>query len=312
MPLSLKKIINFIDYAPRRIYNSAVYALNKKDIDTLHRTVEAIDINSSEYCAAMAEFADVFLKRKDVLCNFESPILTKLAESDMPVIYVMNHNTQGKDPSMMLLFNALLNVKYLELGKSAISPRPRILINQNIIKSQSAPMRDIYKKCGAVGLDIISDKANNTGSLLNVIKGYLSGKSNIFIFPEGRNGIRRDLPFEERFQDGISSIIERITSTGRTAKVVPLGFDYNKDSQILGSIYIGEPIYFKKSGNRMLTNSANSTSEFTPAKFKDTFNGRFIKEIKGIKEISNHIIENMKICMAEAHKRLLAPDNIEF
>ena len=120
------------------------------------------------------------------------------------------------------------------------------------------------------------------------------------------------MPFEERFQDGISSIIERITSTGRTAKVVPLGFDYNKDSQILGSIYIGEPIYFKKSGNRMLTNSANSTSEFTPAKFKDTFNGRFIKEIKGIKEISNHIIENMKICMAEAHKRLLAPDNIEF
>jgi len=306
----VRKIANFVDYVPRRIYNSALYALNKKDIDTLHRTIQSIDINSSEYCAGMAEFADVFLRKKDVLCNFEAPTLKKIADSDLPVIYVMNHNAQGKDPALMLLYNALLNIKYLELGKSVTAPRPKILMNQNIIKSQSTKMREIYERNGATGLDIFSEKGNNSAAILSVIKGYLSGKTNVFIFPEGRNGIRRDLPFEERFQDGVSSIVKMITSRGKTAKVVPLGFDYGKDSSILGSIYIGEPIYFKQSGGKLLTNSANTSSEYASIGLKESFKGKLIKEVHGIKEISSHIIENMKICMAEANKKLLAPDNI--
>ncbi len=274
--------------------------------------MSGIDIQSDEYCGAMAAYADKYLAKQDLLCNFEEPILQKIAESDLPVIFVMNHSKQSSDPAMLMLFNALLNVKYLELGRAVNSPRPKIIMNGNIIKSKCSKMKEIYQKCGAVGVDITSDKPNNTAQLLSIIKGYLKGENNIFIFPEGRNCVKRNIPFEERFQDGVSSIVEKIISTGKTVKVVPLGFSYGKEKSILGSMYVGQPIYFKKTGDRILTNSANSSSEFAPQPLKELFGNKFIREIKSIKEISSQIIENMKICMAEANKRLQAPDNIPF
>ena len=306
------KILNQSDLVPRKIINKALYPFNRKQIDALYETVNNIDVHSEEYCGAMAAYADRFLQKQDLLCNFEDPILSKIAESDMPVIYVMNHSKQTSDPSMMMLFNALLNVKYLEIGKVATSPRPKIIMNRNIIESQCPKMQEIYEKCGAVGVDITSEHPNNTRALISVIKGYLSDKNNIFIFPEGRNCVKKHLPFEERFQDGISGIINRILEMGKTVKVVPLGFSYGKEKNILGSMFIGQPMYFKKTGNEILTSSANVKSEFASESLKKSFGDRFIKRISGIKEISTQIIENMKICMAEAQKRLLTPDNTEF
>lgn len=306
---STHSIINFSDLAPRKVLNRVAYPFVKKEIDDLHRITSAIDVKSDEYCEAMAAYADRFLQGKELLCNFEEPILNKIAQSDMPVIYVMNHSKQTRDPSMLMLFNGILNVKYLELGKAATSPRPKIIMNQNIIKSQCSKMQDIYERCGAIGVDITSDKPNNTRALISVIKGYLSGDTNIFIFPEGRNCVKQYLPFEERFQDGVSGIIKRITEMGKTVKVVPLGFSYGKDKKLLGSMYIGKPMYFKKSGQEILISSANADSEFASEKLKQSFGKRFITRISGIKEISEQIIENMKICMSEANKRLLNPDN---
>lgn len=308
----IRNITNFSDLAPRKAFNRIVHPFVKKEIDELYTIVNKVDLESDEYCATMVAYADNLLQKRDLLCNFEEPILEQIARSDMPVIYVMNHSKQTSDPSMLMLFNGILNVKYLELGKGATSPRPKIIMNKNIIESQDSKMQEIYKKCGAIGVDITSEKPNNTGALISAIRGYLSNKNNIFIFPEGRNCVKKQLSFDERFQDGVSGIIKRIIEMGKTVKVVPLGFSYGKEKSILGSIYIGKPIYFKKSGERILTNASNASSEFAPKALKGQFKGRFIREIHGIKEISTQIIENMKICMSEAQKRLLNPDNIEF
>jgi len=312
MQSSIHKIYNFLDYMPRRIIHGISYPFNKSYIDQLHKTVANIDINSDEYCSAMVSYTDVFLRKKDLLCNFEDETLSKIAASDMPVIFVMNHSRQSRDPSMLMLFNALLNVKYLEFAKCATSPRPKIIMNGNIIKAQPRKMREIYEKCGAVGVDINSSNANNTASLLPVIRGYLEDKNNVFIFPEGKNCVKKYLPFEERFQDGVSKIIKKITSAGKTVKVVPLGFDYDSQTNILGSMFIGKPIYFKRTGEKILTSSSNIDSQFASEAYKKGFKGRFIREISTIKDISFQITENMKICMKEAAKRLISPDEIQF
>ncbi len=160
----------------------------------------------------------------------------------------MNHDNQKADPQMLGFFNTMLNEEYVVNDIAETCPRPRVILNEDILSTMNTKMRNIFEKLGSVGIDASlsgGNKASNGRKMIQLMKEYIDGKSNIFIFPEGKNCIFKDRPLKERFQPGIASIISRL-NLKTDVSVVPLGFAYNKKNKLLAAIEIGEPIIFKK------------------------------------------------------------------
>ena len=304
-------LVNKLDLMPRKVINKIVYPFQKKNLNKFSEALKNVQPESAQYCAEMAVLTERLPLKGDILCNFEDGFISQITNSDMPVIFVMNHSKQNRDPKMLATLNSLLALGYIKAGKAVSFPKPKIIMNENIINSAVEEMQEIYKKFGAIGINIHEKTVGNIREMRKLIEGYIDGLMNIFIFPEGKNCVRKDLPFDSRFQDGVSKIAEKILNSGKPVKVVPVGFWYGKDKSIFGSIFVGKPIYFKKLHGKIYSNSANSTSEFAPFDLKTSFNtGHQIRTIDGTKGISKQIIQNMKICMREAEKRYLNPNDI--
>ena len=307
----MSSIINKIDLIPRKIINRMAYPFQRKGLNKLHEALSKIEPNSPQYCTEMALLTERLPFKGDILCNFEEGGIKQIANSDMPVIFVMNHSKQKSDPKMFATLNSLLALEYLQAGKAANFPKPKIILNENIVKSAVRQMQDMYERFGAIGINIHERTVGNIREMRKLIEGYISGKFNIFIFPEGKNCVKKKLPFEERFQNGVSKMIQKILNSGKPVKVVPLGFGYGNDKAIFGSIFVGKPVYFRKLNGRVYTNIANAGSEFAPESLKSSFaKGHQIRTVNGTKGISEQIIENMKISMKEAEKRYNSPDSI--
>ena len=305
----MSSIINKFDLVPRKIINRLAYPFQRKGLNKLHEALCKIEPNSAEYCAEMALLTERLPFKGDILCNFEEGAIKQIANSDMPVIFVMNHSKQKSDPKMFATLNSLLALEYLQAGKASTFPKPKIILNENIVKSAVSQMQEMYEKFGAVGINIHQKTVNNIREMRKLIEGYINGITNIFIFPEGKNCVKKNLPFEKRFQDGVSKMIQKILNSGKPVKVVPLGFGYGKDKSIFGSIFVGKPIYFKKLNGKIYTNMANADSRFAPQALKDLFiKGHQTRSVDGTSGISKQIIENMKISMQEADLRYNNPD----
>ena len=200
---------------------------------------------------------------REVEINIENNELQNLAASNEASIFIMNHDKQKEDSRLVNFFNTLLTREYILNGKAANCPRPKIILNKDIIDTMDDEMKKLAEKWGAVGVDAAIHSANHiyNGKVLSkLLKEFIDDKVNIFIFPEGRMCGFKHLEPEWKFQKGIADIIRKAVTKKNRVKVVPLGFAYKKNTD---AIHIGEPLYFKKDGDRVL---------FTPGTFDTTAN----------------------------------------
>lgn len=84
----------------------------------------------------------------------------------------------------------------------------------------------------------------------------------------------KNLDLKEKFQTGIGHIVRTALKRKNRVKVIPLGFAFNpnkSEGQPLGSIYIGEPIYFKRDGKQIYTSTGNLSFEDASPPYKNFF-----------------------------------------
>ena len=314
------------EYALRVIANKISNLFQSKKAKELTKTISEITPESSpKYLSQLEGVSRIYASNKIIDVNIEDKILEQIAQSGKSTIFIMNHSNQSEDPQMLAVLNTLLTQAYQDAGRGDSFPLPKIILNKDILTSMNSVRRKAFEAVGAVGVDAnISsrDTSENARAMLPLIKDFISDKCNIFIFPEGRLAIRKDLELFQRFQGGIAEMINKILGIKKEVTVVPVGFSYgrgaNKD---LTGMHIGTPIVFKRDKDiTTATSGSILNSEFADpgfagffGKHKDEIDIVITKEGKpvGKRDITSFIkdmlSENLGICAKEAEKKLALP-----
>lgn len=312
----IEKTSRKIEFMGRVIFNKIAGLFNKNKNKELYNEFLVTDTKSPEYIDVLSRVSRQYLGKKNLEVNFENNRITNLAKSGKPHIFIMNHDSQAKDPQMLAAFNTLLNDEYLALGLAKTCPRPRIILNEDILLSMNERNRNIFEKMGSVGIDASihdADTKGNTKKFIKLMREFLKGEVNIFIFPEGKNSINKSRSLAEKFQLGVAEMVARLTGRVPEVNVTPLGFAYGKKSQVDG-IHIGKTIKFRKEGDNIVSSVGNIGSEFASEGYKNFFKNRSeaILTEKGVpvkgKEQAEYIggvlCENLRICKEEAKKSI--------
>lgn len=307
-----EKAIRSVEFSGRKFVNRFFDFFHKKTNMELYNKLLNTDTKSEEYISLLSQVSRIFSNQKEVEINLESGRLEKIAASNRPQIFIMNHDNQNKDPQMLAFFNTLLNYEYIKNGLAKTCPRPRIILNEDILLSMSEQNRNLFKKLGAVGIDASITGANsraNAATFIKLVKEFIKGETNIFIFPEGKNAIKKKAPLVEKFQLGTAEIVTKIADKMPDVNITPLGFAYGKKSNA-DSIYIGETLVFKKQGKHMETSVGNIQSPFARQNYKDFYKNKDKAIITNNsipvegKELSPYVggilCENLRICREEA------------
>lgn len=314
-------IFKNIDLLKRKFNNRINDKKQIEKLKTYYEKLMVIDENSPEYIKQFYLYSRNYGKGKEVEINLESRRISDIVKSNDACIFIMNHDDRKIDPAMLGIFNTLLNAAYLKSGKASSCPRPRIIINEDILLAMDGTRRAILEKFGVVGIDASLFTTNGMGNakrLLQVMKDFVHDKAHIFIFPEGKMAAFKDLDLEYKFQTGVGQMVDKLTKTKKSVKIVPVSFAYNSElKQFLGSIHIGEPIYFKRNSDGVFVTKGNVDSDFALQNYVDFFQnipneGFKIITDKGKpvvgKELPNYIAgvlcENLRICTEEAKKQL--------
>ena len=265
----------------RRISNRIVETQYRGLIKEAHSLIKKHNINSSDYINDAVALARLFSSFQPIEININllSGCLEDIVNSDEACIFVMNHDYQTQDPILLGMFNVLLYEKYIETNKASTCPRPKIILNQDILSTKERRHREIYETLGAVGMDIeqnlsFSQIKKNSIPLLHLIQDFCADKNHIFIFPEGRMSAFKKLDLKKKFQVGVGHMIRTALKRKNRVKVVPLGFAFNPNNpekQPLGSIYIGKPVYFKKVGKQIYTSTGNISFESASETYRKFF-----------------------------------------
>lgn len=310
-----EKTLRSVEFTGRRIVDKIVALFTKKSTNALHEELSKVDTKSPNYIETISKLSRKFGAKQDIELNIESGRIEQIASSGKPHIFIMNHDNQSKDPQMLMFFNTLLNDEYIKTGQSATCPRPKIILNEDILLSKNKKQREIFLKMGAVPIDAniyAANKKTNVKQFVSLIRGFIKGESNIFIFPEGKNAIFKNAPLENKFQLGVGEIISKITDKIPEVNVTPIGFAYNKgkNKSAGDSIYIGKTIIFKKDGENTLVSAGNISSTFAQKDYKEFFGNDEMATItdKSIPVkghdlpayISGILCENLRICKEEA------------
>lgn len=313
LAVSTEKKLRSVEFAGRKIINriSELFQGNKNN----EFFSEFLNSNekSEEFINLLTKINKTFSNQKEVEINIESNRIHQIASSNQPRIFIMNHDNQRKDPKMLAFFNTLLNYEYMEQGLAKTCPRPRIILNEDIILSMKEENQNIFKKLGAVPIDASLYSGNsraNAKTFMTLLREFINGNVNIFIFPEGKNSIFKNRPLAEKFQLGAAEIVAKIADKLPEVRITPLGFAYGKNLKTPDSIHIGEDIIFKKAGKHIEASIGNIKSNFANPGYKDFFasrenailtNNSIPVEGKSIAQyIGGVMCENLRICREEA------------
>lgn len=311
------------EYALRIIGNRIADLFEGKKVKQITKDIAQITPQSNEkYLKQLDEISRFYSSDKTIDVNIEDNILERIANSGQSAIFIMNHSNQKEDPSMLAVLNTLLTNAYKSAGRHDNFPLPKIILNQDILKTMNATKRKAFEAFGAVGIDAniySADKQLNARVFLPLIKDFVRNKSNIFIFPEGKLAIRKDLDFDSRFQIGIAELINKVLGIKKEVSVVPVGFSYGKgESKLLNGMHIGEPVKFTRHGeNTTTTSGIVLDSEFARDDLKKFFqkhkneqnititeNGVPVKPAEVSDFIKSILAENLNICSKEAQKKI--------
>ena len=250
---ALRPTQNYFEYTFRVIGNFFVDLFQTKSSKELDKVIANIKPAQTElFLNQLYELGKLYGTQKLINVNIESGILKEIAQMDDSAIFIMNHSNQKEDPQMLANFITLLADAYLKAGKFDF-PLPKIILNEDILKAMNPTKRKAFENLGAVGIDASVQNSNkdlNAKVFFPLIKDFIQNKCNIFIFPEGRLAVRKDLDFFDRFQKGISVLVNKILGFKKNVTVVPIGFAYGKDNnKNINAMNIGTPIVFKREGD---------------------------------------------------------------
>ena len=310
-----------IEFCARKVVNTFSDYFQKQNNEQLYNDLLTVERKSPQYMRIMSQVGRLLSTPKELEINLEDKRIEKIAKSGKPHIFIMNHDRQTQDPQMLAFFTTLLSEEYVKTGQAHSCPRPRIILNEDIILSMDEQNKQIFEKMGAVPIDASlnsPDSRKNAVQFLSLVREFIRGESNIFIFPEGKNAIWKDMPLKNKFALGTGEIVNKLTDKMPEVNIVPIGFGYPKKGLFNkskgNSIYIGETVTFRKEDNHIYSNVANLTSRHTDKEFVSFFNSRkeAILTEKGIpvegKEIPYYIngilCENLRVCKDEALERL--------
>lgn len=326
-----EKGLHGIEYSMRIIANRFVDLFESKKNKEITKMIAQIKPESNEkYLFQLELISRYFSTLKTIDVNIEDKIFEKIAHDGKSAIFIMNHSNQKQDPSMLAVLNTLLVRAYKDAGKEKEFPLPKIVLNQDILKTMNKTKRKAFENFGALGIDanIFSrNKNTNAKAFFPLIKDFVKNKANIFIFPEGKLAVRTDLDFDSRFQIGVAELINKVLGIKKEVTVVPVGFSYGKGkNKFLTGMHIGEPIKFTRQGENTTTTSGNVLkSEYSLKEFKNFFekhsnetdiviteNGIPVKSAEVTDFIKGILSENLNICSKEAQKQIVKPlDNNE-
>lgn len=318
-----EKAFKAVEYPLRLVLNKAHEVFAHKSIDARYKKLMSIKEGSEEYLETLFGLGEMCSRKKAVEINVESQRIKDIAKSNDSCIFIMNHDNQKKDPALLTYFHALLAREYISNDKIADAPAIRVIMNEAILTTKNNKSRAIMEKLGSVGIDASlfgADSKKNARKLLPTIKEFVNNKTHLYIFPEGKMCAFKNLDLEYKFQTGIAETISKLTGAKKSVKVVPLGFAYNpKDKELLGSIHVGEPVYFKKQGQNILATKGNTDSPFASKAYANFFkkpnidnDGFNVITKEGVpvngKDLPDYIAgilcENLKICREEAKKAI--------
>lgn len=313
---SSEKCSRKFELGVRKLANRAMDLFNRNTNDELYNKFLSVDKNSPEYIDILRQISRQHLGKKDLEVNFENDRIRNLARSNTPHIYIMNHDSQSKDPQMLAAFNTLLNDEYMDLGLAKTCPRPRIVLNEDILLAMNERNRKIFEQMGSVGIDASlhnSDSSANSKKFITLIRDFIKGKANIFIFPEGKNSVSKTKSLAEKFQLRVAEMVAKLAGRLPEIRVTPLGFAYGKKAQV-DSIHIGETVVFKKDGDNITASIGNITSDFARPEYKKFFKNRQeatltennipVKGKEQAQYIGGVLCENLRICKEEAKKAI--------
>lgn len=317
--------INSLAILKRKIYNQIKNRGRQDKLFEFYNKIINLPEDSHEFMMFFHNYARKFGKNREVEINLESNRLLEIAKSDEACIFIMSHSDGKKDPAMLGILGSLLSGAYINLGKSKFCPRAKIIVNEDILTSMNRINREIYEKFGAVGINanlFQAGKGKNKEKIKALINNFNQNKNHIFIFPEGKMGMFKDLDLKDKFQPGVGSMVKYSLLNKQQVKVVPVGFAYNYDTEkFLGSIYVGEPIYFIKDKGSIAVNQANIDQGNATQSYKDFFdltendsshsnfkvitsNGKPVPIEDQTPYISGILCENLRICTMQAKVQL--------
>ena len=313
-----------LEYGMRVIGNKISNLFTSRSQKQLIKTIAAITPERTRlYLEQLAEVGRLYGTQKVIDVNIEAGILEQIAATDEATIFIMTHSNQSEDPQMLAVLNTLLAEAYKEAGKDEF-PIPKIILNEDILKTMDPIKRKAFENFGAVGIDasvIGGDKTTNSRAFLPLVRDFVKDKCNIFIFPEGRLAVRKDLDLHGRFQPGVASLINKILGLKKSVRVVPVAFAYGSgEIKDLTAMNIGEPIIIKrdKEGTTTITKGDIEKSPesdlygFFDAHKKEediaiTSGGVPVKSIDVTDYLKTILCENLEINEKLAKERLEVP-----
>lgn len=321
-----EKSMHGIEYSIRIVANRIADLFESRKMKQITKEIAQIKPEANETYLSQLEFISrYFSTLKTIDVNIEDKIFEKITNEGKSIIFIMNHSNQKQDPSMLAVLNTLLSRAYKDAGKDKDFPLPKIILNQDILTTMNQTKRKAFQAFGAVGIDANiynADKKANAGAFFPIIKDFVRNKCNIFIFPEGKLAVRKDLDFDERFQSGIAELINKVLGIRKEVTVVPVGFSYGTGkNKALTGMHLGEPIRFTRNGEYTTSTSGNVLkSEFALDGFKKFFekhknetdvviteNGIPVKPDDAPAFIKGILAENLDICSKEAEKKIKNP-----
>ena len=196
LPSVTKKTHSNLEYSFRVIANKFSDLIESRGSKQLTQTIAKLTPQRNRvYLEQLAEIGRIYASKKVIDANIEDNILEQLAQKGDSVIFILSHSNQSEDPQMLGVLNTLLAEAYKKQGCETF-PLPKIIMNEDILKTMNPTKRKAFENFGAVGIDAAingGDKGVNARALLPLIKDFVRQKSNIFIFPEGRLAVRKDL-----------------------------------------------------------------------------------------------------------------------
>lgn len=263
----LEKASIAVEYGGRKVANKMtdtlmkvllrltnLFSKTKNDISQIVdiKKIKDIPDKSALHMLFVYTISKLMSAGKEVEINVENNELADLIKDNKSTIFIMNHDKQKEDAKLLSFFSALLAREYIYNGQAENGPKPKIILNRDILDSASTEKQVLGEKWGAVGVDASIHATNhiyNGKATAKLIKDLVQDKINLFIFPEGRMCAFKNLDPQWKFQSGIADIIRAVAQRKGSVRVVPLGFAYKKD---VGSIHIGTPLYFKQDGDKIL------------------------------------------------------------
>ncbi len=275
----------------RKLGDKIFFLSNRKSINHLNKTFTELKPESKEYIDELAKIGNS-MGKKHININIEDNPLKNISKSKNATIFVLNHPNFNKDKFNYVILNSLLNKMYAEQGRQLDCPRPKIIVSKNMLKVLGNKVGNIYKQLGLSEVDASlknRDTKTNSNTMHSLLKEFAENKSNIFIFPEGNNSSFVNKPLEEKIQSGIAGLVRTATQTKDSVRVVPVGIHYTKDKNSMGNLFIGKPMYFKKSGNDIVFTEGTEKKKISHVNIKNS-----------IPAILKEICENMKYGIEKA------------